>query len=72
MALDQNMRRSRHKKPGENLIALPGSGEIFFRNSPFIMGGKRQRHLAKADVDIRMMIAFLSFFRDAVDKRYAL
>jgi hypothetical protein len=55
----------------EDLIALPGKREIFFCNSSLIMGGESQRHLIKTDVDIRMMIAFLSSLCDAIDKIYA-
>ena len=58
----------RHKVFGENLIALPRKQEISFRNPSFIMRGKGQRHFVKANVDIRMVIEFLSFPRDAVDK----
>jgi hypothetical protein len=36
------------------------------------MRGKRQRHLVKADTDIRMVIDFLSFPCDPVDKIDAL
>jgi hypothetical protein len=30
--------------PGEDLIALPGKGEILFGDSSFIMRGEIQRH----------------------------
>ena len=53
---------------GEGLIALAGKGKILFGDSSFIMGGELQRHLAKANVDIRMVIELLSFPGDPVDK----
>ena len=58
----------RHKVFGENLIALPRKQEIFFRNPSFVMCGKRQRHSVKVNVDIRMVIAFLGFPGDSIDK----
>ena len=53
---------------GENFIALPRKRKIFFRNPSFVMCRNRQRHLVKANVDIRMVMAFLSFPGDSVDK----
>ena len=58
----------RRKVFGENLIALPRKQEIFFRNPSFVMCGKRQRHSVKVNVDIRMVIAFLGFPGDSIDK----
>ena len=52
---------SRRKKPGEDLIALPGQGEIFLGDSPFIVRGEPQCHLVEADVDVRMVVDFLGF-----------
>jgi hypothetical protein len=56
------------EKLGENLIALPGKGEIFFSDSSFIMRGERQRHLVKTNINIGMVIDFLSFPGDPVDE----
>jgi len=53
---------------GEYLITLPGKGKIPFSKSTFIMRGKRQRHLVKANINIWMMIAFLSFLGDLINK----
>jgi hypothetical protein len=61
MFVDWNLRYSSRKKLGENLIALPDNGKILFSNSAFIVRGKRQSHLAKANIDIRVMVALLSF-----------
>src|ERR1035437_4742046 len=72
LVLAWNLRRSRHKKLGEDLIALPGEGEIFFGESAFIMRGERQRHLVKTNINIRMVIDFLSFPVDSVDESDAL
>src|ERR1035437_8069279 len=63
-----NLCRSRHKKLGEYLVALPGQGEIFSGNSSRIMRGELQRHLVKTNINIRMMIDFLSFPGNPVDK----
>ena len=71
MVLDRNLRCSSHKKLGENLITLPGKGKILFSNSTFVMRGKRQSHLVKANVDIRMMVALLSFSGNPVYERDA-
>jgi hypothetical protein len=62
------LRLSGHKVPGENVIALPGEGEILLGNSSFIMRAKYQRHFAKPNVNIRMVIGSLSFSGDAIDK----
>ena len=62
------LRRSGHKEPGEDLIALPGEGEIFFGDSAFIVRSERQRHLTKTNVDIRMVIDLLGLPGDPVDK----
>src|SRR5665647_3741117 len=67
-----NLCRSRHKKLGEDLVALPGQGEIFFGDSAGIMRGELQRHLVKTNINIRMVIDFLSFPGDPVDKINAL
>jgi hypothetical protein len=53
---------------GEGLIALAGEEEILFGDSSFIMGGELQRHLVKTNVDIRMVIEFLSLPGDPVDE----
>jgi hypothetical protein len=47
---------------------LPGEGEILFSDSAFIMRGKGQRHLIKTNIYIGMVIHFLSFRGDPVDK----
>jgi hypothetical protein len=56
------------QKLGEDLIALPGKGEIFSGDSSFIVGGELQRHLVKTNVDVGMVIDFLSFPGDPIDK----
>ena len=63
--------RSGRQKSGEDLVALPGKGEIFFSYSPFIMRGQRQRHLVKTYVNIRLMIYFQCLLGDATHKIYA-
>ena len=63
-----NRHRSWLKKPGKDLIALPGKGEILVGDSSFIMRGERQRHLVKTYVDIRVVIDFLSLPGDPIDK----
>jgi hypothetical protein len=49
-------------------IGPPGKDEIFFCYSSFIIHGELQSHLVKTNIDIRMVIAFLSFPGDPVDK----
>jgi hypothetical protein len=44
------------------------NAEILFGDSSFIMRGERQRHLIKTNINIRMMIDFLSFPSDTVDE----
>ena len=39
----------------EQLIALPGKGEILCGEPSLIMGGELQRHLVKTNVNIRML-----------------
>ena len=68
MGLRGDLRWSRNKKLGEDLIALAGKRQILFRNSPFIMCAERQYHLVKANINVRMMIAFLSFLVNSVNK----
>lgn len=68
MALAGNLRWPRDGQPGIDLITLAGEGEILFGDSPFIMRGERQRHLVKTDVNVRMMIVFLSLFGDPPHK----
>jgi hypothetical protein len=63
-----NLRRSWRKKLGEDVIALSGKRKIFFGDSPFIMRGQLQRNLIKANVNVRMVIAFLGFPGDPFDK----
>jgi hypothetical protein len=63
-----NLRCSRHKKPGEDLIALPGKGEIVFGDSSFVMCGELQCYLVETNINIRMVIELLSFPNDPVDK----
>jgi hypothetical protein len=63
-----NLRRSRRKKIGEDVIALLGKRKISFGDSPFIMRGQLQRDLIKANVNVRMVIAFLGFPGDPFDK----
>ncbi len=62
----------RPEKLEKYLIALPGKGKIFFRNSPLIMRGKSQRYLVKANINIRMVLAFLGFPGNPVNKSNAL
>ena len=50
---------------------MPGKEEIFFGDSSFIMRGERQFHLVKTNINIRMMIDFLSSFGDSTHKGYA-
>jgi hypothetical protein len=52
----------------QDLVALARKQEIFFRNPSLVMRGEGQRPFVKANVDIQMVIAFLSFSRDPVDK----
>ena len=49
-----------------DLVTLPGPDEIFFGESAFIMRGKRQHHLVKTNINIRMVIEFLRLLGDAV------
>ena len=63
-----NRRWSRLKKPGEDLIALPGKGEIFSGDSTVVMRGERQRHFVEPDVNIRMMVELLRSLGDPVDE----
>jgi hypothetical protein len=63
-----NLRRSWRKKLGENVITLPGKRKIFFGESPFIMRGQLQRDLIKANINVRMALAFLGFPGDPFDK----
>jgi len=58
----------RTPKPGEDVITQPGQDEIFFGDSTFVMRGERQRHLVKTNINIRMMIDFLSAFGDSPHK----
>ena len=71
MILVWHPRRSRLQKPGEDLVALPGQGKIFFGESAGIMRGERQFHLIKTNVYIRVVIHFLSALGDAMHKRDA-
>ena len=63
-----NARSSRFRELGENLVTFPGKDEIFFGESAGIMRGERERHLVKTDVNIGMVIDFLSALGDAVHK----
>jgi hypothetical protein len=63
-----NLRRSRRKKLGEDVIALSGKRKIFFGDSPLIMRGQLERDLIKANINVRMVIAFLGFPGDPFDK----
>ncbi len=61
-------KRSLCQKSGEDFVAFPGKEEIFFSYSSFIMGGKRQCHLVKTYINIRLMIDFESLFGDSAHK----
>ncbi len=67
----RGLRQSGREKFGADLIALPGEGEIFFGESAFIMRGEFQCHPVETDVDIRMVIDFLGFPGDPIDKIHA-
>ena len=58
----------RTKIPEKDLIALPRKGEVLLCEPSCIMRRELQRHLVIANVDIRMVPAFLSFPRNPVDK----
>jgi len=60
--------RSRPGTLGEDLVALAGKGDIFSGDPPFIMSGELQCHLIKTNIDVRMVIEFLSPPGDPVDK----
>jgi len=68
MLLNRNPRQPGREVFGENLVALARKGKILFRYPSFFMRGKRQRHLVKTNIYIRMMIAFLSSPCNPVDK----
>jgi hypothetical protein len=56
---------------GQDLVALPGEDEILFCDASFIVRGEAQRHFVKANINVRMVIDFLSFPGDPVDKVHA-
>jgi hypothetical protein len=66
--LDGAQAESRHKKLSEDLVALPGQGEIFFGKPAFVMRGERQRHLVITDVNVGMVIELLRPLGDAIHK----
>jgi len=68
LALVWNLRWSQSGTPGKDLIALAGKREIFCGDSRFIVGGELQCHFVKANVDVRMVIEFLSLPGDPIDK----
>ena len=63
-----NLNRSKCKKTEEDLIALPGNGEILFSDPASIMRGERQRHLVKTNINIWIMIEVLNYTGDVVDE----
>ena len=68
LVLVWNLRWSQSGTLGKGLIALAGKEKILFGDSSFIMGGELQRDLVKTNVDIRMVIEFLSLPGDPVDE----
>ena len=71
MILAWNLGFSRLQKLGEDLIAMPGKGEIFSGDSAFIMRGERQRHVVITNINIRMMLVFFGSLGDPAHKRDA-
>ena len=57
------------KKLGENLVALPGEGEVFFGEAALVMRAELQGHLVEADINVRMVIGFLGLLCHPVNKR---
>ena len=57
---------------GKDFVALLSQREIFFGYSSFVMRGELQRYFIKTNLDIRMVIHFLRFPGDPVDKIDAL
>jgi hypothetical protein len=54
------------QKTEEDLIALPGNGEILFSDPASSLRGERQRHLVQTNINIWIMIEVLSYTGDAV------